>query len=374
MANAENMTAPLQTGGKSSDSWSRAVMRRALKASLATLNRETGDPYASLVTVAMQPGGAPLTLISSRIYPLETCKGNSYIYVMSKKPMTIRKFDEQFPDDDTCLEHIFRVRYGARHTCKKCGRGAKYYRVKKRRCYECEHCGTQVFPTVGTPFEKSRTPLRMWFQVMLMFTTTRNGVAAKEIQRATGVTYKTAWRMAHLIRRYMGYVDGDAPLGGPGGGAVEIDKAFIGGRDPKGTKDDKAVVLGMVERDAEIITRVVASRRSLDVMPHIAAYVRSGSRVYTDEAHAWNELRWAKDIDHAAVNHKKKEWARGPVHTNSLEGFWANLKRMIEGTHIWVSKKHLQTYLWEAEFRHNLRKEPHLMFEALLLAFPRAEV
>lgn len=291
---------------------------------------------------------------------------------MSKKPMTIRQFDEQFPDDDTCLEHIFRVRWGERHSCVKCGKDAKYYRVQKRRCYECEHCGHQVYPTVGTPFEKSRTPLKMWFFVMLMFTTTRNGVAAKEVQRATGVTYKTAWRMCNLIRRYMGYVDGDAPLGGPGRGIVEADKAFIGGKDKMG-KDDKAVVLGLAERGGDVLTRVIAKRGEFHVTPPILEWVKPNTRIATDEAWAFRNLK-DQGFQHGTVNHRNKEYVRGPVHTNTIEAFWAGFKRMVKGTHIWVSKKHLQTYLLEAEFRHNLRQTPHLMFDALLLAFPRVAV
>src|ERR687894_90784 len=119
-----------------------------------------------------------------------------------------------------------RTRFGERLVCFKCQREARYYRVKARRCYECEHCGHQVYPTAGTPFEKTRTSLRDWFYVMFLFTASRNGVSAKEIQRQIGVTYKTAWRMGREIRKYMGYVDGDFPLGGDGGdaGIVEADK------------------------------------------------------------------------------------------------------------------------------------------------------
>ena len=124
-----------------------------------------------------------------------------------------------------------RTRYGASHQCPKCERQAKYYRVKSRRCYECEHCGYQVYPTARTPFENTRTSLKDWFFVMFLFCASRNGVAAKEVQRQIGVTYKTAWRMCRLIRLYMGFVDGDAPLGGPDGEVIEIDETFIGGKD-----------------------------------------------------------------------------------------------------------------------------------------------
>jgi transposase len=129
---------------------------------------------------------------------------------MAQKPSKIREFQKRFPDEDSCLTHLMRTRFGERLTCFKCQKEATYYRVKARRSFECEHCGYQVYPTAGTPFEKTRTSLRDWFYVMFLFCETRNGVAAKEVQRQLGVTYKTAWRMCHLIRLYMGYVDGDA--------------------------------------------------------------------------------------------------------------------------------------------------------------------
>jgi ribosomal protein L37AE/L43A len=137
----------------------------------------------------------------------------------TKRPKlsTLQQFQERFPTEDACLEHLMRTRYGQRHVCAKCEREAKYYRVKARRSYECEHCGHQVYPTAGTPFQKTRTSLRDWFHVMFLFCASRNGVSAKEIQRTIGVTYKTAWRMAKLIRAYMAYVDGDDALGGPDG-------------------------------------------------------------------------------------------------------------------------------------------------------------
>jgi transposase-like protein len=289
---------------------------------------------------------------------------------MNTKPLNIKAFNRRFPDDDACLNHLMRTRYGVRFMCR-CNREATYYRVKGRRCFECEHCGNQVYPTAGTPFESTRTSLKDWFFVMFLFCASRNGVAAKEVERQLGVTYKTAWRMCRLIREYMGHVDGDAPLGGdyPGSGIVEVDKAFIGGRDRQG-KDDKSVVLGMVEREGEIITRVVADKSAESVVPHIVANVKAGSRVATDEARAFADLQ-REGFWHAAVNHSAKEYVRGDVHTNTIEAFWANFKRGIKGTYVHVSKKHLQAYLREFEYRHNLRRSPALMFEILVQAFSR---
>lgn len=286
--------------------------------------------------------------------------------IKTPKGPTLRQFQARFPTEDSCLEHLKLVRYGAKHTCAKCEREAKYYRVKARRSYECEHCGYQVYPTAGTPFAKTRTSLRDWFYVMFLFCSTRNGVSAKEIQRQLGVTYKTAWRMGHEIRKYMGWVDGDDPLGGDK--IVEADKAFIGGKDKRG-HDDKTVVLGIAERGGDVITRVVAGRSGSFVIPRIMEHVKPGSRVATDEARAFKGLS-EEGFRHGTVNHSAGEYVRGDVHTNGIESFWSALKRGISGTHVWVSSAHLPKYLGEFEFRHNLRNRPHLMFDLLLQAFP----
>jgi transposase len=286
---------------------------------------------------------------------------------MSKQP-TVLEFMERFPTDDACLEHLMRVRYGDRHTCGKCGRDAHYYRVTGRQCYECEYCGYQVFPQVGTAFEKSSTSLRKWFYAMYLFCSSRHGVSGKELQRQLGVTYKTAWRMAKLIREYMGQVDGDSPVGGAGKGAVEIDETFIGGKDKRGY-ENKIVVMGMAERGGEVITRVVPNRYMKTVLPHIRQNVPEGSRVMTDDWSSYRSLSsWG--YKHEVVNHSAKEYVRGDAHTNEIEGFWSIIKRSIRSTHVWVSPKYLETYLGSFEFVWNLRKQPQLMFDLLLVAFP----
>jgi len=142
------------------------------------------------------------------------------------KQTTIRQFFKQFPSDEACLAHLFNVRFGQGHTCPKCDRAAKWYRLQSEQAFSCQWCGHHIHPMVGSIFEKSRTPLQLWFYAIFLFTTTRNGVAAKELQRQLGVTYKTAWRMAHLIREHMAEIDGDGMLGG----AVEVDETFIGGQ------------------------------------------------------------------------------------------------------------------------------------------------
>ena len=291
------------------------------------------------------------------------------------KGPNIREFQKRFPTEDVCLEHLMRTRFGERLTCFKCQKQATYYRVKARRSFECEHCGYQVYPTAGTPFESTRTPLRDWFYVMFLFCASRNGVAAKEVQRQLGVTYKTAWRMCNLIRKYMGYVDGDFPLGGPGK-TVEADETFIGGKEHHGKSGpgDKAIVFGIVERGGDVLTRHVLGRTQAEVIPHMQQYVKKGSKVYTDDWVGYLALTERAGFEHESVNHSAKEHVRDDVHTNTIEAFWANVKRGIKGTYVWVSRKHLQTYLREFEYRHNLRQTPYLMFDCLLQAFPKVRV
>jgi len=200
------------------------------------------------------------------------------------KPQTIREFFKQFPDDEACLAHLFNVRFGQGFECPSCERASKWFRIKAERAYSCQFCGHHLHPTVGTPFEQTRTPLQLWFYAIYLFTTTRNGVAAKELQRQLGVTYKTAWRMAHLIRQHMAEVDGDSPIGGAGE-HVEIDEAFIGGEvrgKGSGYRGNKTTVVAMVERGGEVVTRVVDDLRQPAMHKVVQDHVLPGTTISTD--------------------------------------------------------------------------------------------
>ena len=289
---------------------------------------------------------------------------------MSKAP-TVQEFFNKFPTDEACLEHLMMLRFGNPVYCPKCGAEGQFAKLKKLPAYACPTCGHHIHPMVGTPFERSRTSLQKWFYAMYLFTTTRNGVAAKELQRQLGVTYKTAWRMGHEIRKYMAQVDGDDGLSGH----IEADEAYIGGR-RRGAKQGftgraakgKTIVFGMVERGGDIITRVVPNASVKAMFPHIIAKVAPGSTISTDEWGPYKRLRFYP-YEHLVVKHAAKQWVVGKAHTNTIEGFWGQLKRSIRGTHVWVSGKHLPKYLGEFEFRFNLRHHPHLMFDRLLASF-----
>ncbi len=290
---------------------------------------------------------------------------------MSTKPQTIAAFFKQFPDDETCLQHLFDIRFGQGFECPKCERASKWFRIKAERAYSCQWCGHHLHPTVGTPFAKTRTPLQMWFYAIFLFTTTRNGVAAKELERQLGVTYKTAWRMADEIRKHMADVDGDIEIGGAGE-IVEADETYIGGEargKGSGYKANKTVVFGMVERGGDVVTEVVPSRSGRALLPHVTKHVKPGTEIHTDEFGGYGHLA-IKGSNHKRVNHSAGQYVTDQgVGVNAIEGFWAQLKRTINGTHIHVSGKHLWKYAKEAEFRFNRRNRSETMLSELLSTF-----
>ncbi len=283
---------------------------------------------------------------------------------------TVAEFFRQYPDDEACLAQVFEARYGQGHICPKCDRPAKWYRIKAARAYACQWCGWHIHPTAGTLFEDSRTSLRLWFYAIYLFTTSRHGVPAKELQRQLGVTYKTAWRMGHEIRKHMAAVDGDRPLGGQ----VEVDETYIGGvmKGVGGGRGlgNKAVLVGMVKRDGHAMTKVVESADRDTVMRLIGHNVRRGSTIHTDESKIYRGLE-GRGYKHETVNHSEGEYAREDgASTNTVEGYFSRLKNSIRGTHVHVSKKHLQKYAGEFEYRYNLRKKPEKMVDELLSVFP----
>ena len=283
------------------------------------------------------------------------------------KTFTIQDFFHRFPTDDACLKHLFNVRFGADAGCPKCGEIGKLRKLSKLPAYTC-NCGHHIHPMQGTPFERSRTSLQKWFYALYLFTTSRHGVPAKELQRQLGVTYKTAWRMGHEIRKYMGTVDGDPPLDGH----VEADETYIGGRRAGGKRGrgapGKTVVFGMVERGGDVMTRVVPNVRKATLERHILENIKGGATVSTDELKSYARIA-RFGYNHGTVNHSADQWVNGIHHTNSIEGFWSQIKRSIRGTHIHVSRKHLSKYLGEFEFRYNLRHAPETMFARLLTSF-----
>lgn len=276
------------------------------------------------------------------------------------------EFQKQFPDDEACLQRIMVERYGGTELdCPKCGNFKKFYRMTRDRGYVCQHCGHHLYPCVGTLMGNTHLPLHKWFYAMYLFSTSRHGIAAMELSRQLDLPYKTAWRMAHEIRKYMAEVDGERPLKG----IVEADETYIGGKHSGGKRGrgapNKTVVFGMLERNGDIMTKIVPNVRKHVLEPIVKKNVKKGSIMHTDELRSYNGIDKA-GYRHRTVNHGDGEYSRGDIHVNGIEGFWARLKLSIRGTHIHVSKKHLQKYVKEFEYRYNRRNWPNAIFGDLV--------
>jgi transposase-like protein len=285
-----------------------------------------------------------------------------------KASITFREFITLYPTDEACLEHLFNVRFGQGHLCPKCNKKSKWFRFEAERAYACQWCGHHLHPTAGTLFEDTRTPLQSWFYAFYLFTTSRHGVPAKELERQLGVTYKTAWRMADLIRKHMAEIDDEWPLWGD----VEADETYIGGQRPgvrgRGAAN-KTIVFGMLQRKGQVMTKVVPDCKRKTLEPIIEENVLDGSTIHTDELRSYKGLG-KKGYTHKTVNHGVKEYVLRDTHVNGMENFWKHLKGGIRGTHIHVSKKHLPKYAKEFEYRFNSREHPAEMFPALVSQFP----
>lgn len=290
------------------------------------------------------------------------------------KQTNVRQFFKQFPDDETCLEHLFNVRFGQGHECPKCKRAAKWYRLESELAFSCQWCGHHIHPMVGSIFEKSRTPLQLWFYAIFLFTTSKHGVSGKELERQLGVTYKTAWRMAKLIREHMAEIDGEIPLGGKGK-VVEVDETFIGGKTTgMDWRDRKSVVMGMMERGGDVMLKVVPDRTFFSLIPQITDNVAKGSEIHTDELRTYQKKFSPAEYTHKTVNHSQGIYATlDGTTTNSIENFFGHLKRSLRGTHTNVSAKYLETYVKEFEYRFNRRTTPEVMLDELLSRFPELD-
>lgn len=279
---------------------------------------------------------------------------------------TIQQFRKDYPNDAVCLDKLFQLRFGNMEACPSCGVvHPKYRRITTRRAYQCRDCYHQIHPTAGTIFEGTTTPLTYWFYAMYLMTVTRNGVSAKELERTLGVTYKTAWRMAKMIRELMGR----RPHPGKKlKGTVEIDETYIGGviERKTGRSLEKTPVLAMVERMGNVIAKKVDNVQKNTLFPLIEENVEKNTKVMTDEFKTYVNLKDLQ-LDHKTIQHKLEKYVDGQISTNTVEGFFSQLKRMIGGTHIWVSKKHLQLYVDECCFRYNNREKGGEMFNEMLL-------
>jgi len=277
---------------------------------------------------------------------------------MKQEQYTIRDFKINFPNDEACLEWLKNSRWPDGIHCVKCDKVTKHHHVSKRTSYACDECGNHVYPMAGTILEKSSTSLTTWFHAMFLMANTRCGISAKQLERETGVTYKTAWRMFKQIRSML---SDDVSLEGS---SVEVDETYIGGR-RRGKRgrgaEGKTPVVGLVQRKGRVKAIRTLNVNSATVMPLIKENVQQGSTIYTDEYPIYNKVS-QNGYHHETVNHAVKAWVIGDAHTNTIEGFWSLVKRGISGVYHAVGEDYVQSYVNEYSFRYNRRNGETAMF------------
>lgn len=286
--------------------------------------------------------------------------------------VSLVEFMQEFPDDAACLDRLWRERYapdGHHAHCPVCEKERKFHRTKSRPAYTCDSCGKHLHPMKGTIFEKSTTSLQLWFYAMYLMASTRCGISAKQLERELGTTYKTAWRMFNKIRNHLMNDEDGKPLSGD----VEVDETSWGGKARRPMtpsegalfRESKATVLGMVERGGKVRLRVIPSRRGPALSREVRANIDPTSLIITDDWQAYKPLR-GHFLDHRVINHSAGSYVDGEIHTNTIEGFFGNLKTGMRGAYKKVSAKWLQSYLDEFAWRHNAKREGTALFEQLL--------
>ena len=282
--------------------------------------------------------------------------------MLKEQEINLVSLIEQFGSEDECRNHLRKLRWPNGVRCIRCDSDEVPW-LKEQKKHQCKSCRYQFSVTTNTIFHDTHLPLWKWFLAVYLMVEAKKGISANQLKRTLGVTYKTAWYLAHRIRDALNEVDAQLLRG-----IVEVDETFVGGEvegKGRGYKGNKTVVVGAMQRNGNICLQVV---RGTD-RETLHGFIRENTAgdteaIYTDEWPAYKGIA-DKDTKHEAVKHRSKEWARGEVHTNSIENVWSLLKRSVVGSYHQVSAKYLDAYLDELEFRFNNRENPYMFRDAL---------
>jgi transposase-like protein len=272
-----------------------------------------------------------------------------------------------FTNETKAREHLESLRWANGRFCPHCGAtdGTSFVRGKKHRpgLYYCNECKKQFTVTIGTIFERSKIPLNKWMLAFHLMSSSKKGISAHQLHRSLGVTYKSAWFMAHRIRECMRPSVAPKRMGG-NGKIIEADETFIGGKEKnkhrtKRTAGNiggtgKEIVFSLVQRGGKVRWQHVANVSGKTLRPILMAQIDRNSSLMTDDAGQYRYLdrRFKR---HETVNRGIEEYVRGDAHTNTVEGYFSILKRGITGVYHHVSPAHLKRYLAEFDFRYNER-------------------
>jgi transposase-like protein len=287
----------------------------------------------------------------------------------------IAKFTES---EDEAREFLEAQRWPNGAICPHCGVEGESYRLKPKEgskspvrpgVWKCGGCRKQFTVKVGTIFEDSHIPLATWLKAIHLLCASKKGMSAHQLHRMLGVTYKSAWFMAHRIR----YAMTQEPLSSKLSGVVEIDETYVGGRlrtgphatrpgerpkDHPGVNSNKAIVVSVLQRGGRVQSRHIDKVTSKNLRPMIEQMIAEDAHVMSDTSATLGTI--GKTHKLSQVNHRRMEYARREngvkITTNTVEGFFSILKRGINGVYHHVGKQHLHRYLSEFDFRYNARK------------------
>lgn len=283
---------------------------------------------------------------------------------MATKPKftNLIQLTQYFSDEANCSTYLEQLRWNGAPACPYCNH-TKIYRFGNGKIFKCAKCRKKFSATVGTIFENTKISLQKWFVAIYIASSHKKGVSSLQLAKDLGVTQKTAWFMLHRIREML---TTNNPL--LLCNHVEVDETFIGGRATnkhKKVRDElkkagtgyihKVPVLGFLQRGGNVQTYIPTGVSGLILKPIIRENIQPGSILMTDGFGAYSGLN--KDYQHEVINHEKDEYVRGEFHTNSIEGFWSQLKRGIYGIYHQVSPKHLHRYCNEFAYRYNTRRQ-----------------
>jgi transposase-like protein len=288
--------------------------------------------------------------------------------------MTFAQWEKAFPDERACQAYLAMHRWREGVRCPRCG-NTECYTLSKEFHWQCHQCAAQGYRfsvIAGTIFENTNKPLRDWFRVIHLMLTSKKGISALQIHRMMGFgSYKTAWYMCHRVRAGLANEEFRKLIG-----YVEVDETYIGGKDTNRHLDkrqhkrggvgdtNKFVVIGAVERKGSVVARVLDKVNATTMQNFIHEVVGTDvSLLATDQHRAYMHL--SDSYNHGSVDHSKKKYVVGAVHTNTIEGFWSLIKRGVMGSYHKVSRKYLPLYVAEFQFRYNNRLNPDIFGEAI---------
>jgi transposase-like protein len=267
---------------------------------------------------------------------------------------------KQFPTENECREFLSNIRWQDKPVCVHCGSSRKTYKMDGGKLLKCADCRRQFSVRIGTIFEDSALPLQKWFMAIYLLMAHKKGISSIQLGKDIGVTQKTAWFMLHRIRFAVRTKSFENKLTG----TIEADETYVGGQEKnkhldkrtKGTQGrstkTKNVIFGINQRDGIVAAETVERVNQKTIQSILKQQVSPSADIMTDEFNAYNGLD--KHFNsHNRVDHSSKEYVRGNIHTQNIESFWAILKRGIFGIYHQVSKKHLDRYIDEFEFRFN---------------------